>query len=41
MFLIVLNLTSAQTNWKQVSLNDVKTKIGNGTKEQLPTSYNL
>lgn len=41
LLLLILNLSNAQTNWKKVNYHDVKTKIGNGTKEQLPTSYNL
>lgn len=39
--LLCLNFSLAQSIWKQVEVNEVLTKIGNGTKEQLPSSYYL
>lgn len=37
----VLNLSNAQTNWKEIKYSEVEAKIGKGTKEQLPTSFYL
>lgn len=39
--LLCLNFSLAQSIWRQVDVNEVQTKIGKGTKEQFPSSYNL
>lgn len=41
LFVLFLNFTTAQNNWRQVELKEVILKVGKGTKEQLPTSYSL
>lgn len=39
--LLCLNFSLAQSIWKQVDVNEVQAKIGKGTKEQFPSSFNL
>lgn len=41
LILMCFNFSLAQSIWKQVGINEIKSKIGQGTKEQLPSTYML